>query len=56
MKASDLKVVLFERYNLAENLPQAHMLTSVLVDLFEAHLNGKPLPNSLEQVQVRIVT
>ena len=55
VKASDLMVVLFERYNLLENLPRAHMLTSVLIDLFDDHLNGGPLPDSLEQVAVRII-
>lgn len=54
VKASGLKVVLFERYNLLENLPRAHALTSVLIDLFDDHLNGKLLPDSLEKVQVRI--
>ena len=55
VKASGLMVVLFEQYNLLENLPRAHMLTSVLIDLFDDHLNGKPLPDSLEKVQVRVI-
>ena len=55
VKAAGLMVVLFEQYNLLENLPRAHMLTSVLIDLFDDHLNGKPLPYSLEKVQVRVI-
>ena len=53
VKVSDFESLLFGRYNLLDNLPRAHMLTSVLIDLFDDHLNGKPLPDSLEQVQVR---
>ena len=55
VKASGLKVLLFGRYNLLETLPRAHMLTSVLIDLFDDHVNGKPLPDSLEQVAVRVI-
>ena len=55
VKVSDFSVLLFEQYNLLEVLPRAHMLTSVLIDLFDDHLNGKPLPDSLEQVQVRVI-
>ena len=55
VKASGLMVMLFEQYNLLENLPRAHMLTSVLIDLFNDHLKGKPLPDSLEKVQVRVI-
>ena len=55
VKASDLRVVLFECYNLVEILPRAHMLTSVLIDIFYDHLNGNPLPDSLEKVEVRII-
>ena len=55
VKVSDPEVLLFERYNLLEVLPRAHMLTSVLIDLFDDHLNGKPLPDSLEKVQVRVI-
>ncbi len=53
VKVSDFRVLLFEQYDLLDALPRAHMLTSVLIDLFDDHLNGKPLPDSLEQVQVR---
>ena len=55
VKVTDLRVLLFERYNLLEVLPRAHMFTSVLIDLFDDHLNGKPLPDSLEKVQVRVI-
>ena len=55
VKVSDFRVLLFEQYNVLEVLPRAHMLTSVLIDLFDDHLNGKPLPDSLEQVQVRVI-
>ena len=55
VKVSGLMVMLFERYNLLQVLPRAHMLTSALIDLFDGHLNGKPLPDSLEQVVVRVI-
>ena len=55
VKVSGLKVLLFGRYNLLETLPRVHMFTSVLIDLFDDHLNGKPLPDSLEKVQVRVI-
>ena len=55
VKVSDFRVLLFDQYNLLEVLPLAHMLTSVLIDLFDDHLNGKPLPDSLEKVQVRVI-
>ena len=55
VKVSDFRVLLFERYDLLEVLPRAHMFTSVLIDLFDSHLNGKPLPDSLEKVQVRVI-
>ena len=55
VKVSDIKVLLFGRYNLLETLPRAHMFTSVLIDLFDEHLNGRPLPDSLEKVQVRVI-
>ncbi len=55
VKVADLRVFLFGRYNLLETLPRAHALTSALIDLFDEHLNGRPLPDSLEQVQVRVI-
>lgn len=55
VKVSDFKVLLFGRYNLLEVLPRVHMFTSVLIDLFADHLNGKPLPDSLEKVSVRVI-
>lgn len=53
VKVSNFMVLLFGRYNLLETLPRAHMSTSVLIDLFDGHLNGRPLPDSLEKVQLR---
>ena len=55
VKVSDFKVLLFGRYNLLEVLPRAHIFTSVLIDLFDDHLNGKPLPDSLERVHVQVI-
>ena len=54
VKASSLRVLLFERYNLLDNLPRAYWVTRVLIDLLDNHLNGKPLPDSLEQVRVGV--
>lgn len=55
VKPSGLKMALFEHYNLLDNLPRAHMAASVLIDVLDDHLNGKPLPDSLEKVQVRVI-
>ena len=55
VKVSDLKVLLIGRYNLLEVLPRAHIFTSALIDLFDAHLDGKPLPDSLEKVHIKVI-